>query len=316
VDAAGKIWTANIFSSDATRIDPAAGPIGADLVTPVGAFDLAVPLPDANPYNYSDMTGSTLTGKPESGTWTVVYDSGIAGAEWGTASWTAETLGGSQLDVTVETSTDGTTFGSPVTPTNGGELTVADGRYLRATTTYTRGTNEESPVLYDLTLSTVVEDGGDGGDTPSPTTSVSPSAVPTAPPSLLGTCRGHAVTIQTIANQITFGTAANDVINGTSGSDTIYGYGRRDIVCGQGGDDTIYGGGGGGGGLFADRLYGGAGQDRLFGDGGDDTMVGGPGDDFLYGRPGNDGFNGGAGIDACIGGPGLDIGKLCEPFDQ
>jgi Ca2+-binding RTX toxin-like protein len=262
------------------------------------------------------MTGSTLTGKPESGTWTVVYDSGIAGAEWGTASWTAETLGGSQLDVTVETSTDGTTFGSPVTPTNGGELTVADGRYLRATTTYTRGTNEESPVLYDLTLSTVVEDGGDGGETPSPTTSVSPSAVPTAPPSLLGTCRGHAVTIQTIANQITFGTAANDVINGTSGSDTIYGYGRRDIVCGQGGDDTIYGGGGGGGGLFADRLYGGAGQDRLFGDGGDDTMVGGPGDDFLYGRPGNDGFNGGAGIDACIGGPGLDIGKLCEPFDQ
>jgi len=160
VDAAGKIWTANINSSNATRIDPAAGPMGTGGV-PVGAVDLTVNLPGANPYNYSDMTGATLTGQPQSGTWTVVYDSGIPGAEWGTASWTADTPGDSQLAVTVESSTDGITFGSPESAGNGGELPVANGQYLRATVTFTRATNGESPILYDLTLSTVLDDDDD-----------------------------------------------------------------------------------------------------------------------------------------------------------
>jgi hypothetical protein len=63
VDAAGKIWVANINSNNAMRIDPAAGPIGADGVTPVGAVDLVVNLgPGAGPYNYSDMTGSVAAG--------------------------------------------------------------------------------------------------------------------------------------------------------------------------------------------------------------------------------------------------------------
>jgi Ca2+-binding RTX toxin-like protein len=153
--------------------------------------------------------------------------------------------------------------------------------------------------------------------TPTPAPQPTPTPAPPAPPSLPGTCRGHAVTIQvTTANGITFGTPGNDVINGTSGIDKIYGYGRGDIICGRGGDDLLYGGGGDGGGLFADKLYGGAGHDSLFGDGGDDSLVGGPGDDLLYGSPGDDVLNGGAGADTCKGGAGLDTGKLCEPFDQ
>ena len=160
VDAAGKIWTANINSSDATRIDPAAGAFGTGGVR-IGAFDLTVPLPGAFPYNYSDMTGSTLTGKPQSGTWTVVYDSGIPGAEWGTASWNAATPGGSQLTVTVESSANGTSFGPPETATDGGELTVANGRYVRAKVTFTRGMLGATPILYDLTLSTVLDTDND-----------------------------------------------------------------------------------------------------------------------------------------------------------
>lgn len=89
VDAAGKIWTANINSSDATRIDPAAGPDGNGGFK-VGAVDLTVPFPASppdfgagNPYNYSDMTGNVLLGSTApQGTWTVVQDGGSAGHPW------------------------------------------------------------------------------------------------------------------------------------------------------------------------------------------------------------------------------------------
>jgi streptogramin lyase len=156
VDAAGKVWTANYNSSDATRIDPNGGVLGADGVTHVGAFDLTVPLPGASPYNYSDMTGSTLTGKPASGTWSVVYDSAIPNAQWGTVDWTADTPSDSDLTFTVESSNDGVTFGPAQAATDGGDLTVADGRYLRITAAFTRATTPagESPVLYDVTVST------------------------------------------------------------------------------------------------------------------------------------------------------------------
>lgn len=156
VDAAGKIWTANISSSDATRIDPAGGPIGSDGVTRVGAFDLTVALPGASPYNYSDMTGSALTGKPASGTWSVVYDSGIPGAQWGTVDWTADTPSDSALTFTVASSADGVAFGPAEATTDGAELDVPDGRYLRVTATFTRATTPQgqSPILYDVTVST------------------------------------------------------------------------------------------------------------------------------------------------------------------
>ncbi|GGQ42938.1 hypothetical protein GCM10010166_08940 [Couchioplanes caeruleus subsp. azureus] len=156
VDAAGKIWTANINSSDATRIDPNAGDLGTDGVTRIGAFDLTVALPGAGPYNYSDMTGSALTGKPKSGTWSVVYDSGIPGAQWGTVDWTADTPSDSKLTFTVASSSDGVTFGPTQSTTDGADLSVADGRYLRITATFTRATTEpaQSPILYDVTVAT------------------------------------------------------------------------------------------------------------------------------------------------------------------
>lgn len=153
VDADGKIWTANINSSDATRIDPNAGPLAADGVTRIGAFDLRTPLPGASPYNYSDMTGATLTGAPESGSWTVVYDSNLVGATWGTISWTAD-LNGGALGVAAASSTDGTTFGPAQAVTDGADLTVADGRYLKVVVLFNRAVDEQSPVLHDITIST------------------------------------------------------------------------------------------------------------------------------------------------------------------
>jgi len=86
-----------------------------------------------NLYNYSDMTGSTLTGIPASGTWSTVFDSGITGAEWGRIGWTAKLCGDASLTISVASSTNGTTFGPSQTVTNGADPSVANGRSCHGT---------------------------------------------------------------------------------------------------------------------------------------------------------------------------------------
>lgn len=152
VDAQGKIWSANINSSTASRIDPTAGPIGGGGV-PIGAVDLTVNLgAGGGPYNYSDMTGSTLIAPPNSGTWTVVFDSGIAGVEWGFVTWTSDEPGDSDIGVTAASSTDGITFSAPEAVTQGVDLTVPDGQYVKIVVSFTRASTGESPILFDLTI--------------------------------------------------------------------------------------------------------------------------------------------------------------------
>lgn len=167
VDAAGKIWTANINSSTAMRIDPDGGPFST---TPghegmrVGAVDKTVDfpqttvdgayLPAGHPYNYSDMTGSSLKGAPDSGTWTAVYDSGTADAEWGTLSWTADVPSGAKVTVNVAAGNDSSSFAPGVTVSNGAPFTAA-GRYVKVTVVMDRAPDAGaagSPVLEDITL--------------------------------------------------------------------------------------------------------------------------------------------------------------------
>ena len=142
VDRAGKVWVTNLGSNNAMRIDPATNSV----ILTVGLGG------GANPYNYSDMTGGTLIAPPNTGTWTVVHDSTIPGALWGKVTWNADLPGDSALTVTAASSTDGATFGSPEAVTNGADLTVADGRYLKVAVTFQRATGGQSPVLYDLTI--------------------------------------------------------------------------------------------------------------------------------------------------------------------
>ncbi|HEX6292918.1 MAG TPA: PKD domain-containing protein [Herpetosiphonaceae bacterium] len=152
VDAAGKIWATNYYDGTVSRIDPNAGPIGADGATRVGAVDFTSGYLGGNLYNYSDMTGSTLFGAPDNGTWTVVYDSTIVDARWGLLTWNGMTPGDSQLTVTAASSADGITFGPPQTVNNGDDLIVADGQYLKIGVAFARASSGESPILYDLTL--------------------------------------------------------------------------------------------------------------------------------------------------------------------
>lgn len=158
VDRNGKIWSANLQSDNVSRIDPMLGPIGGGLV-PVGAVDLTVSLgAGAGPYNYSDMTGSTLIAPPNSGTWTVAHDRGVAGTEWGKITWNDEPEGAtpsdSSLTVEARSSEDGVTWSAFEAVADGVDLTVPDGRYLQVRVSFQRATTGESPILSDLTIST------------------------------------------------------------------------------------------------------------------------------------------------------------------
>ncbi|MFC1901880.1 hypothetical protein ACFLX3_03020 [Chloroflexota bacterium] len=156
VDANGYIWATGYNSQKVYKIDPNAGPLGADGVTPVGAVVLTTKDLGGFLYNYSDMTGSTLTGAPDSGTWTIVHDTLVAGAEWGTVSWTAEEPGDdSSITVTAASSDDGITFVSAQSVENGIDLGVLNGRYLKVSVSFSRSSSGESPILKDLTITAI-----------------------------------------------------------------------------------------------------------------------------------------------------------------
>ena len=154
VDGAGKIWATNHNSRTVSRIDPNLGALGPDGVTRIGAVDFTTINLGGELYNYSDMTGSTLSGIPANGTWSTVFDSTIVGAEWGKIGWTARICGDASLTVSVASSTNGTTFGPAQVVTNGADPSVANGRFLRIVVNFKRSASGESPILYDLSVGT------------------------------------------------------------------------------------------------------------------------------------------------------------------
>lgn len=140
VDAAGKVWVTNLGSNNVMRIDPATNLV--DLTVELGL--------GAGPYNYSDMTGSTLTAAPDDGTWAVDYDSGVVNAPWREISWTSDELGDSSIVVTIAGSTDGFVFGPFEAVSNGGDPSF-DTQWLRVNVAFTRSSGGDSPILFDLT---------------------------------------------------------------------------------------------------------------------------------------------------------------------
>ena len=153
VDAAGKIWATGFGSRKVYRIDPT-------LAGGVGAVDFTSVNLGGDLYNYSDMTGSTLTGAPDNGTWTIIHDCGVVDFEWGIVTWTPAEPGDSTITVTAASSNDGVNFGAPENVTNGVDLTVANGQFLKVVVSFTRATNldsdgngvNDSPILFDLTI--------------------------------------------------------------------------------------------------------------------------------------------------------------------
>jgi RHS repeat-associated protein len=155
VDGDGKIWATNFHSRTVSRINPALGPIGGDGATRVGAVDFTSGDLGGNPYNYSDMTGSTLTGAPDTGTWSVVFDSQLAGAEWGRIGWTSQVCGDGLITVSLATSENNVTFTTPVVVSNGSDPVIPNGRFVRITVRFERASTGETPILSDLSIGTV-----------------------------------------------------------------------------------------------------------------------------------------------------------------
>jgi len=142
MDRAGMIWVANQGSDDVMRIDPA-----------TNSVDLRVPLSaGARPYNPSDMTGEAVLGSLlNEGSWDVVTDGVELGTPWSSASWSAQTAGGSTLTVEGRAADDEADLdGQPWQAlTNGGSFALS-GRFLQTRVNFLRGT--ASPILFDLTV--------------------------------------------------------------------------------------------------------------------------------------------------------------------
>jgi RHS repeat-associated protein len=185
VDAAGKIWATNNNSRSVSRIDPDAGPVGADGVTRVGAVDFTTVDLGGALYNYSDMTGTMLAGGPASGTWTAQFDSGIPAARWGHVLWNGSACSDGSIAVEASSSANGTP-GAWQTVANGEVLPVPPGRFLHVRVTLRRASGGESPVLYDLSVGTIGFDvPGSGTPNQGPTVNAGPDQVIEEPKTLL-----------------------------------------------------------------------------------------------------------------------------------
>jgi hypothetical protein len=151
VDANGKVWVTNYDSHNAMRIDPATNTV--DLTVPFGS--------GAYPYNYSDMTGivSRSQTAPQ-GTWTVGYDGGAIGRNWGKICWNNDPCDqppGTSITARARSSEDQVTWSPWEDVGNCVDLTVPDGRYLQVEMKLIPNDDGESPILCDVTICTGVQ---------------------------------------------------------------------------------------------------------------------------------------------------------------
>lgn len=166
VDSNGKVWATNYNSNSVSRIDPATNSV--DLTIELGA--------NANPYNYSDMTGTVVTGTTSpSGTWRKMLDGGSALINWQNILFNTETEGAvpdtTGLLMEIRSSTDGITWGAYSAFNSGDDLSIFDNmRYLDVRATLSRtGGSVLTPVLSDLRIN-YTKDGGPV--VPEPTTAL------------------------------------------------------------------------------------------------------------------------------------------------
>jgi len=146
VDADGFVWgtTSNGY---VVKIDPNKGPIGRDGRTPLGEVVWISQNFGGQLYNYSDMTGSTLTAPPNKGTWSAVYDSGQNNTEWGSVNWESYLPDGSGMEVLVSSSINGVNFTTPISVENGKIFDLVPGRYIKTTVRLERSPDGESPIV-------------------------------------------------------------------------------------------------------------------------------------------------------------------------
>lgn len=117
--------------------------------TPLGVFPVG-----NHPYTYSDATGlSQRTQTTPSGTWTVVQDGGAAATQWGTINWTdfVPTGGNVQVRSRSADTIAGLSLETYQAAVKGMQFT-ATGRFIQVEARLTANTNNDSPILFDLSI--------------------------------------------------------------------------------------------------------------------------------------------------------------------
>ena len=147
VDSNNDVW--QIGFTSAGRMQKYRGTDGAPLGTfPVGNM----------PYTYSDAAGFAARNVTNpTGTWTVTFDGGAAGTQWGTINWNDTIPAGASVQVSARTADS--EAGLPVVAYQGvakGVQFAAAGRYIQIQARLNSNTSRESPVLFDLSVSSLV----------------------------------------------------------------------------------------------------------------------------------------------------------------
>ena len=139
-DANNDIWQVHRGSNNMAKYK------GSD-----GAF-LGVIGIGAEPYTYSDASGTAaLSITTKTGNWSVVKDGGAAGTLWGTVSWNASIPTGASVATEVRASDNPVPTGAWQAVGSGTPFTL-NGRYLEVRVTLNANPQNESPLVYDVTV--------------------------------------------------------------------------------------------------------------------------------------------------------------------
>ncbi len=146
VDSNGDLWTIRRADNSVAKY---AGADGSHL----GVF----PLGD-EPYTYSDATGLGFRSTTDPfGTWTGIYDSGLAAMPWGTVSWTTIVPTDASLTVRARAAESEGGLGiKGYIDVESGVPFSDTGRFVQVQARLEANDSNESPVLFDLTVATEI----------------------------------------------------------------------------------------------------------------------------------------------------------------
>ncbi len=144
VDQDGKIWVLASRGNIVNRVDPNSVQVDFQKTLDGTVSHAAT----------GDLTGivaRNLTSR--FGTWTVTYDSEVAGTPWGVVSWQAETPSGTSVTVRVRSSGDEENWSAWEPTSSGTELSVTPaGRYLEIQASVQALIGSEFPSLQEVTV--------------------------------------------------------------------------------------------------------------------------------------------------------------------
>lgn len=155
IDGNNDVWVMNLSYNRTTKYRGTDGALIGPLAT--GLY----------PYVYTD--GSGLTTKNQTvnklGTWTVVYDSGAAGTDWGKIGWNDVTPSGATIEVLARSSDNTANLDlQPYLPVTKNTPFTSKGRYIQVRTRLQVNAANESPQLLDLTIASAVKSCDIDGD--------------------------------------------------------------------------------------------------------------------------------------------------------